>query len=84
MSKVVLNVLVKGVFFKGRELIDTTTGEDSIWFKVDSVIPRLIFGKSMGGRFREDQGIFAKGRRDIGHGRQGGILSSESSGVGCF
>ncbi len=51
MLEVVINILVEGVFFKGRELIDTTTREDGVRFEVDSVIPRLMFGESVGGGF---------------------------------
>jgi len=79
--EVVINILVEGLFFKGRELIDTTTREDGIQLKVDSMIPRLMLGEPIGGGFQEDRGIFAKGRRDIGHGRQGCIFSSEGSGM---
>ena len=76
--------MAEGMFFKGRELVDTAMREDSVRFEVDSMIPRLMFGESVGGSFQEDQIVFVKGGRDIGHGRHRCIFSGKGSGVGSL
>ena len=84
MLEVVINILAEGMFFKGRELVDTAMREDSVRFEVDSMIPRLMFGESVGGSFQEDQIVFVKGGRDGGHRRHRCIFSSKGGGVGSL